>query len=191
MVVVAEQVREISDSSYAHRGRYPDEYNNREAHGSNFEPFEHRGQQMYGLPVSARFDLDRRAATAAQVERAERDLHHNDRVRVVRNPPNDPGPFRGVVTISPSGSGVHSVSGCMYHPVGRPAGFERAPIEPMDREGRQYIHRYEDDGARVYRVETWPPRDEDGEDLAQYESRFAVVRKPVVCKPIVQRPRHR
>jgi hypothetical protein len=65
----------------------------------------------------------------------------------------------------------------MYHPQNDTQGMRRAAVEPLDREGRQYLRRFDDDAADPMRVTTWPPRDEDGDELALYEDRYQKVKK--------------
>jgi hypothetical protein len=73
-------------------------------------------------------------------------------------PPNDPGFHRAVT--NPRGD---RIIGAMYHPLGNPSGFARAPLEPLDRTGREAVRRYQDMTPRpmeqgVAKQGSWPPR---------------------------------
>lgn len=98
------------------------------------------------------------------------------------NPPNDPGPFRGVVPAYPNRRGDEPRArrppiGLIYHPEGWPERFQRASVEPLSPEGRRLLRRHTDDlGFRpLQRSGTWPPRDEDAEDLTLFETRYEAV----------------
>ncbi|KAI5866499.1 hypothetical protein GGS23DRAFT_550893 [Durotheca rogersii] len=156
-------------------------YRNDEAYGRNFDHGESREDRLYEIPVTCNtpYDMDRRPATLQQVRSANERLHHNDRAWVARNPPNDPGPYRAVVSVNEDKGYVYPATGLMYHPEGNSRAFTRAPIEPMDRRGHQVAQRHADDhDDSLNRVSTWPPRDEDGEDLADYETRYRKERGP-------------
>jgi hypothetical protein len=158
--------------------KYPHEYGNKEG---VFKPHEQRNdpenRAFYEGPVSSRIDLDRKACTEAQA-RHRVNPHPNDRARVARTELNDPGAFRGVITADRTTEHVYGVAGVIYHPEGNASMLRRAPVEPLDREGRQFLRRFDDDAADPHRVTTWPPRDEDGSELAMYESRYVQERKP-------------
>lgn len=135
--------------------RYPRQYRNNEGSGSetyqNFRAEElRRVEKLYEYPVTQpgepRFDFNRRTTSARQMERP---VHRNDRRRVVEHPYNTPGALRGVV------DQYGDLIGATAHPEDRPLGFHRAHLEPLDRQGRQYVHRYHD---HISREETWPPR---------------------------------
>lgn len=178
MSVVAQHVGLVPDPTGQPWGYYPAIYRNDEPHGRNFQQFENRKDRtLYEVPLAARFDMDRRGATLRQINNAE-NVHPNDRARVAQSSLNDPGPFRGVVPFDRTKGRAGPAIGVIYHPQDRPAGYSRAPVEPMDRNGRQSSRRYMDNNARVHRVVTWPPRDEDGANLATYEERHEQVRKP-------------
>ncbi|KAF5007926.1 hypothetical protein FDECE_5842 [Fusarium decemcellulare] len=164
-------------------GGYPHRFRNQEeANGKRpFQGYETRNdadRQLYEVPVGSRVDLTRRTATARQVERANNQTHPNDRGRVQRNELNDPGPLRAVLPGNQNTGQTFPVAGVLYHPENNPRGFARAPLEPLDRQGRQYLRRFEDDSAHDERVTTWPPRDEDADDLTAYETRYRQERRP-------------
>jgi hypothetical protein len=76
----------------------------------------------------------------------------------VWTPPNDPGFHRAVTN-----QRGDRIIGAMYHPVGNPRGFERSPLEPLDRRGREAVRRHDDMTPRpmeqgVNRQGSWPPR---------------------------------
>ncbi|KAK3988915.1 hypothetical protein QBC44DRAFT_242536 [Cladorrhinum sp. PSN332] len=179
----AAQYHDPTDGA-GNRSRYPREYRNNEGREPNVtHPFgrsETRpGERLYEIPVNSRFDETRPAANLRQVRNADpANLAPRDRARVVNAPPNDPGPYRAVAPIRPDGSRRAAAAGMIYHPEDNPTGYARAPLEPMDREGRQYQRRFDDDSASPRRVGTWPPRDETSEDLTRYEQQHQQVRRP-------------
>lgn len=189
--VVSEQARQVTDPYEARRGRgrrYPGEYRNdapedegEAAENRGNRPFDHRefpnSAKLYEVPVNARYDLSRPAARHHQIELAERQAHHNDRARIIQNPLNDPGVYRAIVPAERNTGRVHDAVGVVYHPSGNPTALHRAGLEPLSREGRQFIRRYQDDSANVRHVTTWPPRDEDARDLTTYENRYQQVRR--------------
>ncbi|EWG36117.1 hypothetical protein FVEG_00269 [Fusarium verticillioides 7600] len=122
-------------------------------------------------------NLEKRPATFKQVQRREHEMRPMDRKDAVRKEFNDPGVFRGVITGNVETGPVYGVQGVIYHPEQNPRGFRRSPIEPLDREGRQFLRLFEDDAADHNRVTTWHPRDEDASDLQEYEERYKQVRK--------------
>ncbi|KAG4293703.1 hypothetical protein FPRO06_00288 [Fusarium proliferatum] len=103
---------------------------------------------------------------------------YNDRSRVVKNELNNPGAIRGVVTGNHTTGENFGLVGVTYHPEDRPRALRREPIEPLDREGRQFLRRFDDDAADPHPVTTWPPRDEDASELQAYEERYKQVRRP-------------
>ncbi|KAJ9157552.1 hypothetical protein NKR23_g189 [Pleurostoma richardsiae] len=174
MHVVVEQVRAVPDVHVSRPNRrYPVTYNNEEGNSHvNFQPHEiPEGATLYEVPIPTRLDMNRRTACLDQVNAA---VHRNDRDRPIRQSLNDPGPFRGIVPADRRTGQVYPLAGVNYHPTGNLKGFNRASLEPMNREGRQFMNRYNDDAADPHRVSTWPPRDEDGEDLSAYERRAAI-----------------
>ena len=183
--MVSEQVQEVKiDPNQVNKQGYPHEYGNKERLNGElyktFQPFEQRNRPaevpLYEVPINSRMNLDKKTAGfKAVMERENKPVHHNDRARVVRNELNDPGPFRGVVAVERETATNYGVQGVIYHPQGDTKRFERAPMEPLSREGRQYLRRFKDDDD-PHRVTTWPPRDEDGDDLAMYEARHQKVR---------------
>ena len=178
MGVVAEQVLAVPDVHVPRRnGRYPAVYNNQERNDQvNFQRHEiPDGATLHEVPIATRHDMARRTAGLNQVNAT---INRNDRDRPIRQPLNDPGPFRGIVPVDQQTGQVYPLAGVNYHPEDNPRGFNRAPLEPMDREGRQFMNRYNDDAANPCRVTTWPPRDEDGDDLSTYEERYHQDRRP-------------
>ncbi|RGP77605.1 hypothetical protein FLONG3_4296 [Fusarium longipes] len=176
--IVETQMRECEDRlSNEDRKMYPHRYDNQE---QVFQPYEQRNdpqnRRFFEAPINSRVDLSRKPCNAEKVDK-RMNPHPNDRARVARTEVNDPGAFRGVVTADPKNGRVYGVAGVIYHPEGNTQGMRRAPMEPLDREGRQYLRRYQDDAADPMRVTTWPPRDEDGDELAMYEGRYQKVRK--------------
>ncbi|KAH7208074.1 hypothetical protein BKA60DRAFT_652311 [Fusarium oxysporum] len=187
--VVEEQVCQvpIDPNDDSTNGPYPHMYTNQEStstapNGTIFERFEQRNRPsetpLYEVPVNCRMDLNKKAVPFMKVKRREeRPTDPRDRGRVVQNELNTPGPFRGVVAVDKNTGQSHGVAGVMYHPQGNISAFQRAQMEPLDREERQYMRRFVDDAADPHRVTTWPPRDEDSEDLTTYENRYKQVRR--------------
>ncbi|KAJ4016347.1 hypothetical protein NW752_003469 [Fusarium irregulare] len=187
--VVNQQVQEVPIGMKQDQGKkkdFPHKFRNDvEEHPNGqkyrtFEPFEQRNRPeevtLLEVPVNSRVNLDKKVVGFRTVQKREATpVHHNDRARVVRNELNEPGPFRGVVAVDDKTGTNYGVQGVLYHPEGDTQRFERAPMEPLSREGRQYINRFKDDDD-PHRVTTWPPRDEDGDDLAIYERRHQKVR---------------
>lgn len=58
------------------------------------------------------------------------------RAHVALNPLSDPEPYRGVIPVDEDKGQSYSAIGVIYHPEGRPAGFNRDRVNPMDRQGR-------------------------------------------------------
>ncbi|KAF5020724.1 hypothetical protein F66182_7226 [Fusarium sp. NRRL 66182] len=182
--VVEEQAHEvvIDPNGRDRRGFYPHVYGNIEGGKRHlFQPFEQRNKvdktPLYEVPVGSRMDMSKKSASVKQVNYRE-NINRNERARVVQKELNDPGFLRGVVALNSDTGESCGVAGVMYHPEGNTCGFERAPLQPLDREGRQYLRRFADDSADPHRVTTWPPRDEDGGELAEYEDRYRQVRRP-------------
>lgn len=183
--VAEQQVQEAAINPATIRGArlYPHEYRNGEENSTrNFEPFEQRNdpenRQFYEVPINSRINLAKPPASAERIRVTETQLHHNDRGRVVKNELNNPGAIRGVVTGNHTTGENFGLVGVTYHPEDRPRALRRAPIEPLDREGRQFLRRFDDDAADPHRVTTWPPRDEDASELQAYEERYKQVRRP-------------
>ncbi|KAK4032407.1 hypothetical protein C8A01DRAFT_41149 [Parachaetomium inaequale] len=175
--VVDDEVRRAPDPRDTRRSGYPSEYRNQEGRPPNtrrnFREDEVRdGERLYEVPVGSRdFDYDRRTATLQQVRRADpATVHRNDRDRVVRNPPNDPGPHRAVVAARPTGGPSRGPIGVISHPPDNPRGYDRATLEPIGRDGRaqQARHRDVHDGNHS----SWPPRGETSGGLTRMETSF-------------------
>jgi hypothetical protein len=170
-------VRRAPDPRDTRRSGYPTEYRNQEGRPpnvrSNFEPREIRpGESLYEVPVRAQnFDFDRRTATLQQVRRADPAVvHRNDRDRPVRNPPNDPGPHRAVMAARPTGGDARGPLGVISHPRDNPRGYDRAPLEPIGRDGRGQQARHSD--LRDSNHASWPPRGEPSGSLSRMETSF-------------------
>ncbi|KAK4152956.1 hypothetical protein C8A00DRAFT_34288 [Chaetomidium leptoderma] len=88
-------------------------------------------------PFSSDFKFGRRPATLAQVRRRAPNDVQNYR-EDWRRPPNDPGPIRTVT------NGDGQMVGAMYHPEGNPRGYERARLEPLNKQSRTELARHED-----------------------------------------------
>ena len=92
--------------------------------------------------IQQHFDYDRKAATARQMEsqgrRGNEPLNPAVHLRYLQIQRNDPGPIRGVTD-------QHgNIIGAMAHPEGNRIGFERASLQPLDKEGKQSKRTYED-----------------------------------------------
>ena len=153
--LVAQQVHQGPPPGQKTKSKYPQEYYNREgiASNSNIQPWEMRyADSLYEYPVKRAserpFDFNRRYHTAIQVQRS---VHPNDRARDMLQPKNDAGIVRGIADQR------QRVVGAVAHPLESKTGHQRAHLEPLDRQGRQELHRYQD---RIYfsRMPTWPPR---------------------------------
>lgn len=122
------------------RSNYPQEYRNNESKGADtrpiFQPWETQhapGKLVEYIAPSTdtkSFNDNKKAHSLKQVQKP---VHRNDRERVARNPVNDAGSLRAVVAQDRS-----RVLGAIYHPESSPAGFERAPLEPLTRQSRQH-----------------------------------------------------
>ncbi|CAF3600796.1 unnamed protein product [Fusarium graminearum] len=199
--VVEQQVREVAiDPNANNKKNYPHQYNNAERDldnntYQNFEPFEQRNRPstevpLYEVPINTRMNLDKKPTPFKTIQNLEKNpVRPRDRARMERTELNTPGAFRGVAAVDQQTGRNYGVAGVIYHPEGNPRGFARAPMEPLSREGRQYLKRFADDDGD-HRVTTWPPRDEDGDDLALYEGRYEKVRasKP---KPMPKSPNNK
>ncbi|KAH6885439.1 hypothetical protein B0T10DRAFT_95638 [Thelonectria olida] len=187
---INDEVQKVGIPHRDSHGCYPHEYRNEEANGVvPIRPHEIRdpdNRKLFEVPVNTRADLATPAAPLRAMQR-QQGVHHNDRGRVVRGELNDPGPFRAIVPAYRETDQKFGATGVLYHPEDNPRGFERATVEPMDREGRQYMRRFEDDNAR--RTSTWPPRDEDADDLITYENRYEKVRRGRNAPPRERRRR--
>lgn len=138
------------------RSGYPRVYRNqgpREAPRQNFETYTtgpgraaavgSEAGEVYEYPIKTQenhhqFGYNRRVTRARQVV-ARENVPLNQRAYVARlPPPNVPNTTRAVVRIA-EGTGIDGarrqnvVVGVMDHPPGNTTGFERAPIEPMNR----------------------------------------------------------
>jgi hypothetical protein len=145
------------------RGMFPKTYRNsegpRDDSHPNFEPWEvGAGGQLAEYPVktlvqptpmSSEFNFARNPAPLGRLRPTDPNDRENYRRRW-RNPPNDPGPIRAVTDAN------GRVVGAMYHPEGNPAGYERARLAPLDRQGRVEKARSED--KRIAGRTTWPER---------------------------------
>ncbi|KAK4098145.1 hypothetical protein N658DRAFT_561294 [Parathielavia hyrcaniae] len=124
------------------------------------DPADPRNGRLYEYPVKRlvqpsplaaefRFDKPPHGAKKCQPPPVTSDRKKYQRRWMV--PPNDPGPIRTVVDKD------GRLVGAMYHPKGNAAGYERAPLEPLDRDGRGELARHNDLEARGGRA-TWPKR---------------------------------
>ncbi|KAF5001633.1 hypothetical protein FGRMN_939 [Fusarium graminum] len=193
---VNEQVQEVvKPDANSSKNMFPKQYRNREGNNGeeekmNFQPYELRNQltqrRLYEVPVNSRVDLSKKPVKVRKIVAPE-NVSPNDRGRFARTEQNDPGAFRGVVATNKDTHHNYGLVGLTYHPEGNVRALARAPVEPLDRDGRQYLRRFADDSADPHRVTTWPPRDEDAADLEKYEERYKKVRRP---RP-VQQPRNK
>ena len=168
-------MRRAGDLAASSGNKFPKKYRNREADGPRFDEWENRTKQFYEVPTGAnpRFDQNRRPTGFDRIQAIENNLHRNDRRTVARDPPNDPGIYRAIANGPPGGDYNHS--GLIYHPEGNLNGFVRAPMEPLNRRGRQHLNRYVDDfDGDKNRSVTWPNREEDACAYASREQRYTV-----------------
>jgi hypothetical protein len=187
--VVNDQAAAIPDITLDRPQRfYPHEFNNREdgilpggRRGRLFNQNEIReGERLWEFPVTLPgrppYNMVRAGARMEQIE----NLRNRTARDIMANPPNDPGPFRGIVPAlrgrGADPNGRRPPIGVIYHPKGELRRFERARMEPLDGEGRRLLRRHEDDLAvrALGRTGTWPPRDEEGADLATHEVRHEI-----------------
>ena len=149
----------------------------------NFADAEKRKTGMLEVPVTSNtpFDVTKPPTSVRDDIAGNRTLHPNDRAHAEQNPVNDPDVCRAVVhnvvrdTTMPNPVTETSephVLGLVYHPEGDRRGFRRAPLEPMDRRGRQIVRRHDDDHDRPQRGSSWPPRGLDAGELACIEARY-------------------
>ncbi|KAK4446718.1 hypothetical protein QBC34DRAFT_411221 [Podospora aff. communis PSN243] len=190
--IVPQQVQNAPlPGPHIRRDRYPKEHRNEEGpRGNTHQNFETyttgpgraapgaAGGRLHEYPIPTAgtvrpFDYDQRPARLQQVMYREA-LHPNERAFVARQPPlNDPGATRAIVRTVDAGDGRPEqkvVVGVVAHPHGNPQGFERAPVEPINRQGRQGAVRHQDmqNGGRQL---TYPPRGVDAEWVAGVERR--------------------
>ncbi|KAL2756340.1 hypothetical protein ACRALDRAFT_1076422 [Sodiomyces alcalophilus JCM 7366] len=178
--IAEDKVRSVPGVMDRRRSGYPAEFRNEDRNQKPIYrlPESHKSGDpdavMFEIPVGTRHDMDKRSANLEKVKAAA-DVHRNDRGRVAARPLNDPGPFRAVVPANRDTRKEYPMTGVIYHPEGSATAHARAPLEPLGRDGRQLTHRHQDQVAR--RVETWPPRDQDGDDLASREARHVHERR--------------
>lgn len=147
--------------------------------------WETRHERLYEIPVTMDNHYDPGKKTFALKTAKNREtVKPGDRRRVVSKPVNDPGPYRCVGRVDESSNRFRPQQGLIYHPTDDPQGFKRAVLEPRDRDGNRTYNRYVDDHDNLNRVSTWPPRDQDGDNLAEHKRRYRQVRKPQARKPM-------
>ncbi|KAK1855583.1 hypothetical protein CCHR01_01758 [Colletotrichum chrysophilum] len=175
------------------RSNYPHPYRGREGRGVNetktFDdyvtgPGRSQGptgvMHEYPIPTSGDqfiFQYDRPCQRARQ---AQRQIHPNERANVMGpingRPANTPGQTRAAVRVAQvNGEEQSTVVGVMVHPEGNLQRLERAPLEPLSREGRQEMTRHADERGRT---RTYPPRGVDAGFVGVIETRFAKERPP-------------
>ncbi|KAJ3949108.1 uncharacterized protein N0V96_000220 [Colletotrichum fioriniae] len=131
--------------------------------------------QEYAIPQSGEqfnFQFDRRTQNARQAARV---IHRNERANVMGpangRAANDPIQTRAAVRVAQvNGEEKIAVVGVMTHPDGDHAKLVRAPLEPLNREGRQELTRHTDERGRM---RTFPPRGLDAKVIENVETRFA------------------
>ena len=135
---------------------YPREYGNKEGPfedpRKNFEDWERRGADVFHevpttLPHREKFDFEKRKVGYVKMQAP---IHPKDRARVIREPRNDPGALRAITD-----SRHQHVYGVNYHPPGDTRGNNRAPLEPLDRQGRMILNQHNDQRSSQG---TWPTR---------------------------------
>lgn len=133
----------------------PHTYRNREGAKEEpthtFQPWETRRvdrlqEFVTKRPDEERFDYMKRTVP---LHKMQQPVHPKDRAKHMKKGRNTPGDLRAIA------DGNKRLQGVNYHPEGDPSGFKRAPLEPMDREGRMMKNRHND---RVNARPTWPPR---------------------------------
>lgn len=181
--VVKEQINRAPHAAEPRtKSKYPHQYRNQEgpanAPRSNFATWETRSGSttLYEYPVQVpiqqnpqtgqiqrHFDYDRKASKARQAESQARRSSNEpletgnastlSQATTDENGPGScqrPGPIRGVTDRH------RNIIGAMAHPQGNLTGFARAPLQPLDREGRQYIRTDQD--YRLHSSNTFPRR---------------------------------
>jgi hypothetical protein len=169
MIAVPDQLSSVPAPGTRTRSRYPHEYRNENRYpggqGEEFAGFMQApgGGQLQVYPIATpgnqhNFNYHRRSATAWQMNRP---IHPNERAGLTRNPRNDPGQTRVVVQEQSSGSLY--VVGVVAHPPRRSEEYERPPLEPLNRHGRQYPP-----GTRT----SYPPSNVEAGVLSGIEQRY-------------------
>ncbi|KAF4823197.1 hypothetical protein CGCSCA5_v001996 [Colletotrichum siamense] len=176
------------------RSRYPREYRNNEGQRGqtrtqpidDFETGPGRAQgpagRLHEYPIPPpdtqfRFRYDDPCMNAHQVERR---IHRNERANVFGpadgRPGNDPMTVRAAVRVAQvDGKDELITAGVLAHPPGNRTGFQRAPIEPLDRQGRQILQRDVDEKGRT---RTYPPRGLDAAFVEGVETNHERVHRP-------------
>ena len=144
-------------SKWTRRRPYPRPYKNKvndtvPNSGSILEDWERRNapvlnEYVIQPPGIPHFDYERPATSRAQMQLP---IHPNDRRRLVERPQNDPHVIRAITTHDQT-----RIAGAVYHPENDSFSHNRAPLAPLDREGRNYVHRERDRRSR--RHATHPP----------------------------------
>lgn len=194
MHMVPQQIRHAPGVNAATPSGYPHGYRNNEgpagARRQNFDNFvtgpgRAHGPpgQLYEYPIPTpgqphHFRYEQRPARAQQVERR---LHPNERANTMgpahARALNDVGQTRAVVrTTNHGGWRQNVVVGVMDHPPGNMRGFQRAPIEPINRQGRQEATRHLDN--QLSRIRSYPPRGIDAERAGNVERNYQRERRP-------------
>ncbi|CAI0641775.1 unnamed protein product [Colletotrichum noveboracense] len=174
------------------RSGFPHEYRNNEGQEVRTQPFANfvtgpnraqgpAGQlHEYTIPgpnTQFRFDYDRRCINARQ---ANRPIHPNERANVMGPangaPRNDPQQMRAAVRVARvNGKEETVVVGVMDHPEGEQRMLQRAPFEPISRQGRQAMERETDEKGRS---RTYPPRGVDAAFVQDVEAQYRKVNPP-------------
>lgn len=152
-------------------GRLPHMYKNRE---DLFQTFETRGSDLYETPITLNRPYNRHEAPVSlqRIQELEEMQTDDKASRIFRHPPNDAGPNRAVGSVNSARDAISPPHGLIYHPQGNPRGFERAPIEPMSRQGHRTYVNFRDGFGSPALASTWPPRSQDAEELTRHEERF-------------------
>lgn len=139
----------------------------------------------YPIPTPGEPFHFRYGENAVPARKMQRQLHPNERANVMgpseKLPRNDAMKTRAITRQSNAGGSAHNeVVGVVSHPPGSRTALERAPMEPIDRSGRQAAQRHTD--KDLNRVQTIPPRGYDAADLARFEDKYKRERRPAYPK---------
>lgn len=137
MKTAAYQVSQAPPIGQNTKSLYPKIYRNEEGPKISptrpFLPWEFLGEERLNeFPIKhigeVQFNFERKPIKLSKLDVK---IHHNVRERVVRTPPNDPGPFRAIVDQR------GRLIGAVAHPKENKSGFERVALEPLTRQGRE------------------------------------------------------
>ncbi|KAK3937370.1 hypothetical protein QBC46DRAFT_416362 [Diplogelasinospora grovesii] len=184
MNLAQQQIRQALGLDSRQKSGYPHRYHNEEKIIEDFVTGPGRAHGRPGdlhlFPIATsgelhHFRYDERIVPWASMMR---EPHPNERANVMGSsnakPRNSPGATRAITRVA---NGQNIVVSVVDHPEGDTEGFVGAPIEPINRQGRQEAERYLDKELR--RAQSFPPRGIDSEVASKVEQRHKKVRESV------------